>query len=71
MNPQPSQYSQKKPPEVLYIKKGARASCFNGVAGLRSATLLKKKIWRRSFPVNFAKFLRTLFFTEHLRWLLL
>ena len=23
------------------------------------------------FPVNFAKFLRTLFFTEHLRWLLL
>ena len=24
-----------------------------------------------SFPVNFAKFLRTPFFTEHLRWLLL
>ena len=23
------------------------------------------------FPVNFAKFLRTPFFTEHLRWLLL
>ena len=26
---------------------------------------------RRCFPVNFAKFLRTLFLIEHLRWLLL
>ena len=25
------------------------------------ATLLKKRLWRRCFPVNFAKFLRTLF----------
>ena len=32
---------------------------FNKVAGLRSATLLKKKLWHRCFPVNFAKFLRT------------
>ena len=44
---------------------------FNNVAGLRSTTLLKKRLWRRCFPVNFAKFLRTTFFTEHLRWLLL
>ena len=36
-----------------------------------SATLLKKRLWRRCFPVNFAKFLRTLFLIEHLRWLLL
>ena len=35
------------------------------------ATLLKKRLWRRCFPVNLAKFLRTPFFTEHLRWLLL
>ena len=27
----------------------------------RSATLLKKRLWRRCFPVNFAKFLRTPF----------
>ena len=33
---------------------------------LRSATLLKKKLWHRYFPVNFAKLFRT-FFTEHLR----
>ena len=35
------------------------------------ATLLKKRLWHRCFPVNFAKFLRTTFFTEHLWWLLL
>ena len=34
------------------------------------ATLLKKRLWHRCFPVNFAKVLRTIF-TEHLRWLLL
>ena len=33
----------------------------NKVAGLRSATLLKKKLWHRCFPVNFAKVLRTSF----------
>ena len=37
----------------------------------RPATLLKKRLWHRCFPVNFVKFLRTPFLTEHLRWLLL
>ena len=32
---------------------------FNKVAGLRVATLLKKRLCHRYFPVNFAKFLRT------------
>ena len=32
--------------------------------------ILKKRLQHRCFPVNFAKFLRTLF-TEHLRWQLL
>ena len=44
---------------------------FDKVAGLRPALLLKKKLWRMCFPVNFVKFLRTPFLTEHLRWLLL
>ena len=44
---------------------------FNKVAGLRPATLLKKRLWHRCFPVNFVKFLRTPFLTEHVRWLLL
>ena len=34
-------------------------------------TLLKKRLWYRCFPMNFSKFLRTPFLTEHLRWLLL
>ena len=35
---------------------------FNKVAGLTPATLLKKRLWHRCFPVNFAKFLRTPFY---------
>ena len=44
---------------------------FNKIAGLRPATLLKKRLWHRCFPVNFVKFLRTPLFIEHLWWLLL
>ena len=39
---------------------------FNKVVGLRPAALLKRRLWPRCFPVNFVKFLRTPFFTEHL-----
>ena len=38
---------------------------------LRPATLLKQRLWHGCFSMNFAKFLRTPFLTEHLRWLLL
>ena len=31
----------------------------NKVAGLRPATLLKKRLWHMCFPVNFAKYFRT------------
>ena len=44
---------------------------FDKVAGLRTAILLRKRPWRWWFLVNFANFLRTPFFLEHLRWLLL
>ena len=40
---------------------------FNKIAGLSPAALLRKRLWHRCFPVNFAKFLRTPFFTEHIR----
>ena len=36
----------------------------NKVAGIRPATILKKRFRHRYFPVNFVKFLRTPFFTE-------
>ena len=42
---------------------------FNIVAGLRPTTFLKKRLGHRCFSLNFAKFLRTPFLTEHLRWL--
>ena len=38
----------------------------NKISGLRPATLLKKKLWHKGFPVSFMKFLRTSFFIEHL-----
>ena len=44
---------------------------FKKVADLRPATLFKKRLWHRCFPVNFAKFLKIPIFKEHLRWLLL
>ena len=42
-------------------------SFFNKVVDLRPATLLKKRLQHRCFPLDFTKFLRTFFFTEHLR----
>ena len=44
---------------------------FNKVGGLRPTISLKKRLRHRCFAVNFAKFLRPPFFTEHLWWLLL
>ena len=44
---------------------------FNKVPGRRPATLFKKSLWHRHFPVNFAEILRTPFLTEHLRCLFL
>ena len=52
------------------VKHLCQSLFFNKVAGLRPATLLKKRLWHRCFTVNFAKFLRTPFFIEHLWWLL-
>ena len=70
-------------PEV-FCKKGAlknftksigkhlcQSLFFNKVAGLRPATLLKKRLWHRCFPVSFVRFLWTPFLKEHLWWLLL
>ena len=48
-----------------YTKSTGRHLCqsvfYNKVAGLRSATLFKKRVWHRCFPVSFGKFLRTPF----------
>ena len=70
---------QKQPPEVFCEKRCSQkfhkihrhGLFFNKVAGLSSATLLKKRLWHRCFPANFVKFLRTPFYEEHFWWLLL
>ena len=49
----------------LHENTGVRVSLLIKLQGL------KKRLWPRCFPVNFAKVLRTTFLTEHLRWLLL
>ena len=68
-----------QPPEV-FCKKGVLRNFakFTGKHLCQSLffqwsckKLLKKKPWHRCFPVNFAKFLRTPFVKEQLRWLLL
>ena len=38
-------------------------------SGLKSCNFIKKRLQHRCFPVNIAKYLRTSFFTEHIRWL--
>ena len=71
-------YSQKRLPDVFY-KKGVlknfakfigkhlcQSLSFNKFAGRRPAALLKERLWHKCFPVNFAKILRTPFFTKHL-----
>ena len=52
-------------------KRMCQSLLFNKVAGPRPAALIKKRLWHGCFPVNFAKFLKTPFSIEHLRWLLL
>ena len=66
-------HKQKQPPKVFYKKgvlrnftkltgKHLRHSLFfNKVAALSPATLLKKRLWHKCFPVNFVKFQRTPF----------
>ena len=64
------------PPEVFCKKRFLRnfakftgkhlcqSLFFNKVAGLRHATLVKKRLWHICFPVNFVKILRTPFYTS-------
>ena len=60
----------------LEISQNSQENTCTGVSFLiklqaLGLTLLKKRLWHRFFPVNFVKFLRTLYFTEYLWWLLL
>ena len=58
-------YSVRKDVLKIFAKFTEKHLCrspfFNKVAGLKPATLLKKRLWHLCFPVNLAKFLRTSF----------
>ena len=45
----------------IHWKTPVLESLFNKVADIRPATVLKKRLQHKCFPVNFAKFLRTNF----------
>ena len=57
-------------PEV-FCKKGVLRN-FRKLTGkhLCQGLFFKKRLWQKCFSVNFVKFLRTLFLTEDLWWLL-
>ena len=57
-----AKFTGKRLCQSLFFKESCRT---------QPATLLKKRFSNSCFPVNFAKFLRTPFLTEHLLWLLL
>ena len=68
--------SQRKTLRLSFVrkfhrKKSVLVSLFNKVAGLKICNIIKKRLQHRCFPVKFCTFLRTPFFTEYLRWLLL
>ena len=77
-------FCKKVPPRSSHLREGVlrnfakftgkhlcQSLFFNKVAGLRPATLLKKRFWHRCFPVNFAKFIRTSFLQNTTERLLL
>ena len=57
----------------MFCKKGVLRNFakFTGKHRKRLGQEFTGRDWDRCFPVNFAKFLRIPFLTEHLRWLLL
>ena len=57
--------------KTSYIKDSEAVARSCSVRKSVPKNFAKKRFWYRCFPVNFAKFLRTPFLAEHLRWLLL
>ena len=54
---------------ALFTEKHLHRSLF--IIKFQACNFIKKKLQLRCFLVNIAQFLRTAFFIEHLRWLLL
>ena len=79
----PRRNRQKQPPKMSYKnscswkwrkihkKRLCWSLFFNKVARWRPATLFKKRLHHRSFPENYAKFLKTAFWQNTSWWMLL
>ena len=52
-------YKKHSPSQKMFLEISQNSQ--ENTCSLRPATLFKKTLWRRWFPVNFAKFLRTAF----------
>ena len=63
------EFSNCRSSHQMFLRKGVNICnlCQGKVAGLRPATLFKKRLWHRCFPVNFVKFLRTPF-SQNTSW---
>ena len=53
----------------FYRKISVLEFLFNKAAGLKVCNSIKSRLQHRCFPVELAKFLKTLFFTEEYQWL--
>ena len=55
----------------MYIQKEhlCQSRFIKKIAGLSLQLYFKKRLWHMCFLMNFAKFIRTPFLPEHLRWL--
>ena len=56
---------------LTYASEAVVRSCSVKKLFLKISQSSHENAWHRCFPVNFAKFLRTFFLTEHIRWLFL
>ena len=55
----------------FHRKASVLESIFNKAAGLKVCNSIKKRLQHSCLPVKLAKFLKTSFFTDEFRWLLL
>ena len=63
-------YKKMCSPKFHKIHRKTLVQSFFFNKGQRPATVLKKRLWRKCFPVNFAKFLKTPFLQNTSEWLL-
>ena len=57
--------------KIYFLENTVLKSLSDIVTGLKAGNFIRKRLQHKCFPVSIAKFLRTAFFAEQLRWLFL